>query len=150
MPNAESPSEHHLRFHRRQWIIYLLGCTTMAVGTIVMVLAPGMNSAVVRVPILALFGLLILLSVVERVMRRAEYVRERQRILADEWTRQGMNRSLSIAMRTMIFAQPFLAFFMAYVPPKPSIAGMSSMTVALGCGIWAAAYLYHTRPSPDE
>jgi hypothetical protein len=73
MPNAESPSEHHLRFHRRQWIIYLLGCTTMAAGTIVMVLAPGMNSA-----------------------------------------------------------------------------AMSSTTVALGCGVWAAAYLYHTRPSPDE
>lgn len=150
MPNVQLPAERQLRFHRRQLIIYLMGCTAMAVGTIVAVLTPGDNPKIVLIPTCVFFGLMIALAVVERVRRREEYEREGKRIWSDEWTRRGMSRASKIAMLTMIFAQPPLAFFMALVPPKPSVAGMSMMTVALGCGTWAASYLYHTRANPDE
>ena len=150
MPNLQLPSERHLRFHRRQWIIYLMGCTAMAVGTIVAVLTPGDNPRFVTIPTAAFFGLMIVLGLVERVRRRAEYEREGKRIWSDEWTLRGMNRAKGIALLTTIFAQAPLMFFMAYVPPKPSVVGMGVMTVALGCGTWAATYLYHTRANPDE
>jgi hypothetical protein len=41
-------------------------------------------------------------------------------------------------------------FFMAYVPPEPSVVGMGMMTTALGCGVMAAGYLFHSRESADE
>jgi hypothetical protein len=50
--NAHHPTapERHLKFHQRQWIIYLMGCAAMAVGTIIAVLTPGENPEVVLVP----------------------------------------------------------------------------------------------------
>jgi MFS family permease len=154
MNGFQLPSERHLRFHRRQWIIYLMGCTAMAVGTIVAVLTPGENPKVVLVPTVAFFALMIVLSLVERVRCRAEYEREQKRILTDEWTLRGMNRAKGTGMLTMVFVQPPLALLMAYVPPEPSVEssviGMSMMTIALGCGTWAASYLYHTGANPDE
>ena len=150
MPTVELPAERYLRFHRRQWMIYLLGCTAMALGTIVAVLTPGENPEIVLVPTLGFFALMIALGLIERARRRLEFERETQRILKDEWTRQGMHRSLSIAMRTMVFAQPALGAFMTYVPPEPSVVGMGMMTIALGCGTWAASYLYYTRATPNE
>jgi hypothetical protein len=122
----------------------------MAVGTIIAVLTPGENPEVVLVPTFAFFGLMIVLSVVERVLRRAEYEREKKRIWSDEWTLRGMNRSKGIAMLTIVFAQVPLGMFMSYIPPEPSVIGMGMMTTALGCGTWAASYLYHTRATPDE
>lgn len=79
---------------------------------------------------------MIVLSLVERERCRTEFDREKKRIWSDEWT--------------MVFPQPPLAFFMAYVPAEPSVVGMSMMTVALGWGTSAASYLYHTRATPDE
>jgi len=150
MSTAQPPSERHLRFHRRQWFLYLLGCTAGAVGTIFVVFDPVDKPRIVLVPTLAFFGLMIVLALVERVRRRSEFERERVRIWSDEWTIQGLNRAKGIAMLTMVFAQVPLMFFMALVPPEPSVVGMGCMTVALGCGTWAASYLYQTRANPDE
>ncbi len=150
MPTVKLPSERHLRFHRRQWIIYLLGCTAMAVGTIIAVLTPGENPEIVLIPTGGFFALMIVLGLVTRVRWRSDFAREQKRIWSDEWTLRGMQRSSRNAVLTMICAQPALAFFMALVPPEPSVVGMSMMTVALGCGTWAASYLYHTRANPDE
>jgi MFS family permease len=153
MLNAELPSDHHLRFHRRQSVIYLLGCTAMAIGTIVAVLTPGQQPNFVLVPTGAFFALMILLSLVERVRHREDFEREKQRIGRDEWMLQGMNRSRGFAFVVIIFAQVPLMFLMAYFPSEPSVEasvlGMGCMTVALGCGVWAASYLYYTHENPD-
>ena len=145
MPTVKLPFERHLRFHRRQCIIYLLGCTAMAVGTIIAVLTPGENPEIVLIPTGGFFALMIVLGLVARVRWRSDFAREQKRIWSDEWTLRGMQRSSRNAVLTMICAQPALGFFMELVPPEPSVAGMSMMTIALGCGTWAASYLYHTR-----
>jgi uncharacterized membrane protein YfcA len=151
--NIQVPSERHFRFHRRQWIIYLMGCTAMAIGAVAG-LMPGYDGAnVVLIPTAGFFGLMIALGLLERVRHREEYEREKKRILTDEWMLRGMNRSLGFAFRTVILGQVPLMFFVAYVPPEPSVSssvvGMGVMTVALGCAVWAAGYLYHTRENPD-
>lgn len=145
MSNVQLPSDRFLRFHRRQWLLYLLGCSAMAIGTIVAVLLPGKNPGVVLVPTLVFFIPMIVLLLVERVRHRTEFEREGKRIYSDEWMLRGMNRARGIAMLVTIFAQAPLVFFMSYVPPEPSVPGVSGMTVALGCGTLAASYLYLTR-----
>jgi hypothetical protein len=150
MTEIQLPSERHFRLHRRQWLLYLLGCTAMGVGTIVAVLTPGENPEYILVPTVTLFALMFALGLVERVRRRTEFEREMKRIQQDEWTQRGLTRSVSMALRSVIFGQVPLIFFMAYVPPEPSIVGMGCMTVALGCGVMAASYLYHTRATSDE
>jgi hypothetical protein len=150
MSEVHQAAEHHLKFHRRQFFIYLLGCSAMAIGTIVAVLTPGENPGIAVGPTMGFFALMVVLWVAERVRHRAEFKREFKRIVTDEWTQRGMHRSTRIAMMTMVFAQPPLSVFMAYVPEEPSVVGMSMMTIALGCGTWAATYLYYTRPITDE
>jgi hypothetical protein len=120
----------------------------MAVGTVIAVFTE--NSQIVLIPTGGFFSLMFVIGFVERVRRRAEFEREMKRIQSDEWMLRGMNRAKGIGMMTMIFAQLPLMFFMALVPPEPSIVGMGVMTVALGCGSWAASYLYHTRATLDE
>jgi hypothetical protein len=149
MSDVQVPAERALRFHRRQWIIYLMGCTAMAIGIVVAVLMPGDDPGVVIWPTVGLFGLMIVLAFVERVRHREEHRKEYARIMKDEWTLRGMNRALSVAFRTVIFGQVPLMFFMAYVPEEPSVAGMGVGTVAFGCATWAASFLYHTRENPD-
>ena len=150
MADVQLPSDRHLRFHRRQWVIYLLGCIAMAVGTIIAVLMPGDDDArVVLIPTFGFFGLMVVLSAIEQVRRRTEFEREKERIWTDEWMLRGLHRSLGFALRTVIFAQVPLMFFMAYVPAEPSVVGMGVMTVALGCATWAASYLHYTRASTD-
>ena len=144
MDDIQQPFERFLKFHRRQWTLYLLGCTAMAIGTIVSVLTPGDNPWFVLLPTGAFFGLMVLLAVVARVRHRAEFARESKRIWHDEWTLRGMNRAKGIALLAVIFAQAPLMFFMADLP-KPSVAGMGGMTIAIGCGAMAAAFLYFTR-----
>jgi hypothetical protein len=150
MIDINDSAERHLKFHRRQWIIYLMACTAIAVGTIIAVLMPGDNPRFVIAPAGALFGIMIVLALVERVRRRTEFQKERKRIWSDEWTVQGMRRAHGLAMMVVIFGQVPLMFFMAYVPLEPSVAGMGGMTVALGCGAMAAGFLYHTRAGRDE
>jgi uncharacterized membrane protein YfcA len=144
MNDIQQPFERFLKFHRRQWTLYLLGCTGMAIGTIVGVLTPGDNPRFVLFPTGAFFGLMIVLALVARVRHRAEFARESKRIWNDEWTLRGMNRAKGIALLAVIFAQAPLMFFMADVSP-PSVAGMGGMTIAIGCGTMAAAFLYFTR-----
>ena len=154
MTTVHLPSERHFRLHRRQWLLYLLGCTAMGVGTIVAVLTPGENAEYVLIPTGTLFALMFALGFVERIRRRAEFEREMKRIRQDEWTHRGLSRSVGIALRYVIFGQVPLMFFMAYVPPEPSVEGvalgMGMVTTALGCGVMAASYLYYTREGPDE
>lgn len=138
-------SERALKFHRRQWFIYLLGCTAMAVGTIVAVIDPADRPGWVILPTGLFFGLMIALALIERIRHREEFAREGKRIYSDEWTIQGMRRATGRALLTVILAQGPLMFFMAYVPEEPSVAGMGGMTVALGCATLAASFLYHTR-----
>jgi hypothetical protein len=122
----------------------------MGVGNIVAVLTPGENPEYVLVPSVTLFSLMFALGFLEQARRRTEFKREMKRIQQDEWTQRGLRRSVSLALRTVIFGQVPLVFFMAYVPPEPSVIGMGLMTVALGCGVMAASYLYYTRASSDE
>jgi hypothetical protein len=150
MSDAPLAAERLYSFHRRQFWIYLIGCSLMAVGTVVAVLTPGENPGIAVGPTLGVFTLMVVLGLVERVKHRAVFEREGRRIATDEWTQRGMSRARSVAMFTMVFAQPPLSLFMAYVPEAPSVVGMSMMTIALGCGTWAAAYLYYTRATPDE
>jgi hypothetical protein len=144
------PAERALKFHRRQWFIYLMSCTAMAVGTVVAVVGPAVKPGWVILPTGLFFGVMILLAVVERLRHREEFAREGKRIPSDEWTIQGMNRAKGRALLTVILAQGPLMFFMAYVPEEPSVASMGAMTVALGCATMAASYLYQTRASRDE
>ncbi len=150
MNNIQLPSERHLRFFRRQWLLYLLGCTAMAVGTIVAVLMPGVQPELIMIPMFSAFGLMVAIHLIERARHRAEYKQEMLRILQDEWTHYGLKRSQGIALLSVIFAQVPLACFMAYVPTEPSVVGMACMTVALGCGVLAAGILYYTRVTSDE
>ena len=144
--DVQLPSDRFLRFHRRQWLIYLLGCSAMAICIILAALLPGkQNPEFVAVPTLVFFIPMIVLLLVERVRRRAEFEREGKRIHTDEWMLRGMNRARGIAMLVTMFAQAPLVFFMSYVPPEPSAAGMAGMTIAIGCGTMAASYLYLTR-----
>src|SRR5688572_3294558 len=112
MNDMHQPFERFLKFHRRQWTLYLLGCTAMALGTIVGVLTPGDNPWFVLLPTGAFFGLMVLLAVVARVRHRAEFARESKRIWNDEWTLRGMNRAKGIALLAVMFAQAPLMFFM--------------------------------------
>jgi hypothetical protein len=148
--STEAPAERHLKFHRRQWLIYLMGCTAMAVGTIVSVLDPADKPGWVILPTGLFFGLMIVLGVVERIRHREEFARERKRIQSDEWTIQGMRRATGLALLTVILAQGPLMFFMAYAPEERSVGGMGGLTIALGCAVMAASYLYHTRVGRDE
>lgn len=150
MTDVHLPSERHFRLHRRQWLIYLLGCTAMAIGTIVAVIIPGENPEYVLVPTGTLFVLMFALGFVERARRKTEFEREMKRIQQDEWTQRSLDRSVGKGLLTVILAQPPMIFFMAYVPPKPSVVGMGCLTTALGCGAVAASYLYYTRASSDE
>ena len=154
MTDVHLPSERHFRLHRRQWFLYLLGCTAMGVGTIVAVLTPGDNSGYVIIPTFALFALMVAIGLFERVRRRTEFKREMRRIQQDEWTLRCHSRAVGQALLTVIFGQVPLMFFMAYAPPEPSIEGaamgMGLLTIALGCGAMAASYLYYIRASSDE
>ena len=154
MTEIHLPSERHFRLHRRQWLLYLLGCTAMGVGTIVAVLTPGEQTGFILIPTVTLFALMFALGYFERFRRRAEFKREMKRIQQDEWIQRSLRRSVGIALRYVIFGQVPLMFFMAYVPPEPTAEGvalgMGMMTMALGCGVMAASYLYHTRAISDE
>jgi hypothetical protein len=77
------------------------------------------------------------------------YDAESKRIRQDEWITSSMRISSRDALLAVIFAQGPLMFFMAYVPPEPSVVGMGMMTTALGCGAFAWSYLYRTRASAD-
>jgi hypothetical protein len=90
------------------------------------------------------------LGFIERARRRTEFKREMKRIQKDEWIQRCMSRAVGKALLTVIFTQIPLVFFMAYVPPEPSVLGMGMMTTALGCGVMAAGYLYYTRANSDE
>jgi hypothetical protein len=149
MPNTQTAAEHYLKFHRRQWFIYLAGCAAMGVGTIVSVLLPGDNPRVV-LPAVSPFVLMFALALVERVRHREAFARETKRIWSDEWTREGMRRAHGLALVTVLIAQAPLMFFMAYVPDKPSVAGMGGVTIMLGCGMMAAGFLYFTRAGRDD
>jgi hypothetical protein len=149
--STELPADRHLKFHRRQWFIYLMGCTAMAVGIMISALDPAEKPTAWAIrPTLVLFGLMIVLAVVERLRHREEFARERKRILNDEWMARGMSRAAGRALLVAMFAQAPLMFFMAYVPKKPSVAGMGGMTIALGCATLAASYLYYTRAGRED
>jgi hypothetical protein len=134
-------------------VIYLLGCTAMAVGTIVAVLTPGDDPGIVIYPTFGLFGLMILLGLVERLRRREEYAREKERIGTDEWMVRGMHRARGFAFQATMFLQVPFMFGVAYLPPEPtvssSVAGMGGLTIAIGCALWAGSYLYFTREPVD-
>jgi uncharacterized membrane protein YfcA len=149
MADIRLPSERHYRHHRRQWQIHLLFCAVMAIGTVAAVLVPGDNPGFVLWPA----GVVLILMVGAGVMMRARggkaYDAESKRIRHDEWITSSMRISSRDALLAVIFAQGPLMFFMAYVPPEPSVVGMGMMTTALGCGAFAWSYLYRTRASAD-
>jgi hypothetical protein len=75
---------------------------------------------------------------------------ELRRINQDEWILGSLQRSQRQALAAVIFGQVSLTFFMAYVPPEPSVFSLGMMTTALGCGATAAGYLFHSRERADE
>lgn len=72
----------------------------------------------------------------------------------DECFALNANRARRVALPTVIFSQVPLMFFMAYMPPEASVEGaafgMGLMTRALGCGAFAASFLFHSRVDADE
>ena len=154
MATVKIPSERLFKYHRRQWQLYLLFCVVMAIGTVVAVLMPGDNPSVVLVPTFGILTLMFVLHVVVRGRNASEYAIELKRIGQDEWIASSMKRSSGIALRAVIFAQVPLMFFVAYVPPEAStessVVGMGMMTTALGCGVFAASFLFHSRAGGDE
>ncbi len=150
MANIKLPSERHFRYHRHQWQLYLLYCTVIAIGTIVAVLTPGENPEFVIGPALVVFLLMFVLHLAVRGRNATEYYEELRRIAGDEWFASNQRSSGRVALLTVIFAQVPLMFFMAYVPPEPSVFGMGLMTAALACGTFAASYLFYSRASADE
>jgi hypothetical protein len=153
MPDIRVPSEDHFRFHRRFWQVYLLFCAAMAIGTVVAVLLPGDNPAIVLVPaggVLITLNLMIAHRLVARRRDVKEYDAELRRIGQDEWLALSRRKALRDALLAVIFAQGPLMFFMAYVPPAPSVVGMGMLTTAIGCGVYAGSYLHRSRASVDE
>ena len=154
MADIKVPSERHYKYHRRQWQLYLLFCSLMAIGTIFAVLIPGEQPELVLAPTAVVFTLMFALHLVVRGRNATEYKEELTRILQDEWFATSANRSYRVALATVIFAQVPLMFFVAYVPREPtvegSVLGMGMMTTALGCGAFAAIYLFHSRAGVDE
>jgi hypothetical protein len=126
----------------------------MALGTVVAVLLPGENSEVVLGPAAAaaaaVFALMLAFYLVVRGRDATRYTEELRRIQQDEWFAAIRNLSRRDALLTVVFAQVPLMFFMAYVPVEPSVAGMGTMTTALGGGAFAASYLFRTRAAADE
>ena len=150
MTNGKLPSERLFKHHRRQWQLYLLFCVVMAIGTIIAILLPREDPEIVLVPAVLVFALMFALHLIERARNAEEYQEELRRINYDEWMIASRNRSLRLALLTVIFGQVPLMFFMSLVPPEPSVAGMGMMTTALGCGVFAAGYLFHGRERADE
>lgn len=150
MTNGKLPSERLFKHHRRQWQLYFLFCVVMAIGSMIAVLLPGENTAVVLVPSGLVWALMFALHLIVRARNAEEYKEELRRIHQDEWMAASRNRSLRLALCTVIFGQAPLMFLMAFVPTEPSVVGMGMMTTALGCGVFAAAYLFHSRESADE
>ena len=150
MSNVKVPSERHLAYHRRHWQLYLLFCAVMAIGTVVAVLLPGDNPEIVLAPTAAVFMVMLAYYFAVRGRDTTEYNHELRRIEQDEWFASGRNWARRDALLTVIFAQVPLMFFMALVPPKPSVAGMGMMTTAVGCGAYTASYLLRTRARADE
>jgi len=153
---SHPPAERHLRIHRRQWLIYLTSCAAIAVGTYVALMIPVNRRLVFLISIVAVLGLLALVGLLvlaERARHRAEYEREQERIRGDEWVQGAQNRAVRIAFGTMIMIQVPLASLFTYGPPSPhgpSVLGMAMLTMALGCGAWAASFLFLTREDLDE
>ncbi len=150
MTNVQLPSERHFRYHRHHMLLYLLLCTVMAVGTVVAVLTPGENSEFALVPEVIVLVFMTALTLVVRGRRGKDHKREMRRIMQDEWIIRCQARARHTALLTVILVQVPLMPFMAYVPPEPSVFGMGSMTVAVGCGVFAAGYLYHSRANANE
>lgn len=144
------PSERLFKHHRRQWQLYLLFCIVGAVGTVIAVLLPGDNPRVVQVPTLFVLAVMFVLHLIVRVRNAEEYQAERRRIYEDEWILGSLHRSQRQALMAVIFSQVPLMFFMAYVPPEPSVVGMGMMTVWVGCAVMAGGYLFHSRERADE
>ncbi len=150
MTNVQMPSERHFRYHRHLMLLYLLLCTVMAVGTVVAVLTPGENSEFALVPEAIVLVFMTALTLVVRGRRGKDHKREMRRIWQDEWLIRCQDRSRRTALLTVILIQVPLMVFMDYVPPEPSVVGMGSMTIAVGCGAFAAGYLYHSRANANE
>ncbi len=150
MTNGKLPSERLFKHHRRQWQLYLLFCVVMAIGTIVAVILPGENSEFVMVPASLVLALMVATQLILRSRNAQEYREESRRIRQDEWIVASLQRSQRQAFGAVIFGQAPLMFFMALVPPEPSVVGMGMMTTALGCGVMAAGYLFLSRERADD
>ena len=150
MTNGKLPSERLFKHHRRQWQLYLLFCSLMAIGTVVAVIIPGENPEFVLWPTSIVFALMFAIHLIVRSRNAQEFREESRRIRQDEWIVASLQRSQRQAFGAVIFGQAPLMFFMALVPPEPSVVGMGMMTTALGCGVMAAGYLFHSRERGDE
>lgn len=122
----------------------------MAIGSVIAVLLPGENPEVVLGPAGLVLALMAALHLIVRGRNAEEFKGEFRRINEDEWIVATRDRSQRLAFLAVIFAQVPLMFFMAYVPPEPSVLGMGLMTTALGCGVFAAGYLFYSRENADE
>jgi uncharacterized membrane protein YfcA len=152
MITARLPSERLYKHHRRQWQRYLLFCVVSAVGSVIAILIPGEseNPKVLLMPVLSVLALMVAAHLVARWRNAAEFREETRRIVSDEWIQGSLHRSQRQALMAVIFGQGPLMFFMAYVPPEPSVFGMGMVTVMLGCGVMAGGFLFHTREHAGE
>jgi hypothetical protein len=147
--------ERYYVYHKRAMGLTLLMVAGMAIYNVVQVIGTGD-----RTPLAGLTGatLILIIYIVSLLTvqlvtlhGRAWRVRDPQAqvILQDEWTQTNLSRARQTAFWTMLLAQWPMMFFMAYVPPEPSVVGMGILTVTLGIGAYFASYLYFSRQRSD-
>lgn len=149
------PSERYYVVYQRSMVAGLLFVVCLGAYELVKVLRPASGRPewgdLLGLVIVAAY--LVLLLVMQLVTLRGRLWRARdpevQTILRDEWTLANRSRAFQMAFWVMVWAQVPLMFFMAVVPPQPSVLGMAAMTMALGLGAFFATYLYHSRRPSD-
>ncbi len=156
MSDAEQKlSERYYVYHKRAMGLTVLMVTGMAVYNLVEVIGTddrtrlaGLTGATL---ILIVYIVSLLAVRLVTLGGRAWRVRDRevQAILHDEWMQTNLSRARQTAFWTMLLAQWPMMFFMAYVPPEPSVVGMGILTVMLGIGAYFASYLYFSRQRSD-
>lgn len=149
------PSERYYVVYQRSMAAGLLFVVCMSVYSVLKLLRPAsgrpeLGDLVGPIIAVAYFVLLLAIQVVTlrgRLWRAREV--EAQTILRDEWILANRSRAYRTAFWVMLCAQVPMMFFMAYVPPAPSVLGMGEMTGMLGLGAFFAAYLYYSRRPSD-
>jgi hypothetical protein len=147
------PSERHYRYHILSRALALAFFTAFGAGTIVGLIRPGSQASVVLVPTAVFLLISFALGIALRGRRWLRFDPEDRIIQADEWVRANTERARRVALMTVWLAQGPLMFFVAYIPPDPtvggSVTGMAGLTMALAGIAFFGSYLVFSRVPSD-